>query len=204
RGLAAGGVRALDGSRRGRLLARQPPGERACAEDACCNGPGRPHGSGGRNAGTAAVGLDRRVRQFSLAGALGVVQCATRLAFLAGLVHRTTAGQRGHVGLRSGAPGVFGGGLGGNGLRAAGTVAADRTLLVAALRRRGLGVVGDAVGILPLVDLASVHGGCGEQAGGGEDQDRKAGRRQAPAGDVVVLAIPASRAPFRKQGAVET
>src|SRR5690606_31838616 len=74
--------------------------------------------------------------------------------------------------------------LGGDRLRAAGALAADRTLLVAALRRRGLRVVGDAVGILPLVDLAAVHGGCSQHAGGGEDQDRKAGHRQAPAGDI--------------------
>src|SRR5690606_27515011 len=123
------------------------------------------------------------------------------LAFLARLVHRTTAGQRRHVGLRGGAPGVFGGGgLGGDRLRTAGALPADRALLVAALGRRRLRVVGDAVGILPLVDLAAVHGGCNQQAGGGDDQDRKAGHRQAPAGDVGFLGDSSTARPLAQAG----
>src|SRR5690606_30004859 len=121
---------------------------------------------------------DRGVRQLQLAAALGRVQRPARLAVLAGLVHRALAAERDHVGARGGAVRALGGGLGGGGgLGHAGAAGGDLALLVAARRRRRLRIVGDAVGVLPLVDSAGKGGRGGAQAGD-ERQKGEAGHRK--------------------------
>src|SRR5690606_34716078 len=84
------------------------------------------------------------------------------------LLHVALALERGDVAAGHLALRVPGGGRGG-GDRRGRARGSDQAVLVAALRGRRLRVVGDAVGVGPLVDLA--RGLLGQDRGGGERED---------------------------------